>query len=662
MIFSQFYFENSFFLSGKKKNLVFLFLIFIIAKGYSQNKETIDTASVKLNEVKVLGFSNSTYLNGLKIDKIDSASLANAKFYNLSDFLQFNSPVAIKSYGAGQLSTISFRGTSANHTSLLWNGININAPSLGQTDFSTVPLAAFDQISIQYGPSSSCIGSDAIGGAIFLSSSPQFSAKNISFSNAVQYGSFDNYQAQLAGRFKIKLSNKFILSSKTQAYGNFWNNHFPYEKRSDWQGNVYPMQKSQTYQMGLTQDIFLKSKSGNLFSLNIWLTDNKLTVNPEDSLAREITQNIAYRFLVNYDLKNVFFKTAYMRDVIKYGKGKFINPSTTITDKYILRGEYEWLSNKYINIVKVDFKTGFEGTHYVANVDGYVNNLILENRLDLYALSSFSIHKLFLSFNLRQAFSTFYKAPFTPSIGLKYYLFQSPQWAISLKGNISRSYRLPTLNERYWKDLGNPGIQPEDALNKEAGLDFMFNFDDSFLFKIGFAYYHNLIDNWAYWNPAKNYHVENLQQVLCKGLEINLLLKYTENKLSYGLNTMYALTNSSQQKVYDFYSQDIIGKQMIYVPKNTANAKLFLEIGNWFVNFQGLYNSERFVTFDHSGDPFPPYIIINGSLSKSFKTNNCNYNIKLQANNISNTTFPNVLKNAMPGASFNLSFTFNFFK
>ena len=56
------------------------------------------------------------------------------------------------------LSTISFRGTGAGHTSVIWNGVNINQPTIGQTDFSLFPVFAFDDIRIFYGASSSIFG------------------------------------------------------------------------------------------------------------------------------------------------------------------------------------------------------------------------------------------------------------------------------------------------------------------------------------------------------------------------------------------------------------------------------------------------------------------------------------------------------------------------
>ena len=232
----------------------------------------------QIEEVKVLGFSTEHFMAGLKVQKIDSATLSRFQFQTLADFLQFQSPVAFKSYGSGQLTSISFRGTSAMHTAVLWNGLNINSPMAGQTDFSTVPVLGFDQLSIQYGSSASCVGSDAVGGSILLSSVPQWKQKGLNLTAGGQYGSFDNYNFQTGLRFVQNAKNGLHFSGKTLLYGSQYNNHFNETERIDNTGRIYPIEPSETSQKGFIQDLYVKKKNGNLWSFNIWLTDRKSVV------------------------------------------------------------------------------------------------------------------------------------------------------------------------------------------------------------------------------------------------------------------------------------------------------------------------------------------------------------------------------------------------
>ncbi|MFY7912119.1 MAG: TonB-dependent receptor plug domain-containing protein [Emticicia sp.] len=643
-----------------------------------QNLPTDCKDCQQLSEVQVFGFSTEKFMAGLKVQKIDSINLARFQYQNLSEFLQFQAPIALKSYGSGQLTTISFRGTSANHTAVLWNGLNINSPTVGLSDLSTIPLMGFDQMAIQYGSSASCVGSDAVGGSILLSSVPNWNNKGINAIIGGQYGSFRSGNLNAGTRFS-KSFQKGSLSGKTLFYGgnirNFNGKIAPVDAvRTDNNGREYSIEPSETTQKGFVQDLYFrfntnKPSSYRLIYLNAWLTDNKLTIQPNIVDFREITQTQAYRIITGTQLDNTSVKLGFIRDILDYGKGDFQNPSHASTDRYIIRTEHDFISHK--TTAKQNgliVRTGGEFVHYATRVDGYGPAIIHENRGDAYALIRKAFHfngktnKLITTLNLRQAFSSRYKAPFTPAFGLNYNLFTNKISQLDFLGNVARSYRLPTLNERYWKVLGNPAIQPENGFNKEIGFDYKQLHGQYFKSSISINAFHNLIDNWTYWNPEKNYRVENLQQVLSKGLEINSSLKYNDflQLRSAGLILAYSLTHASQQKVYDVYAQDLIGKQLIYVPRHAVSGSIYYGQKLWNISLQGSFNSTRYFTFDHSGQPFPPYFILNTTFTHKIKIMSQDANLIFQANNLTNTVYPNVKRNAMPGINFQVAAVFNF--
>jgi iron complex outermembrane receptor protein len=546
------------------------------------------------------------------------------------------------------------------HTAVLWNGLNINSPMAGQTDFSTVPVLGFDEMSIQYGSAASCVGTDAVGGSILLSSVPKWKQKGTNFTIGGQYGSFDNYNGQTGLRF-VKVSKSGLqFSGKTLLYGSQYNNHFNATERTDNAGRTYPIEPSETAQKGFIQDLYLKKKNGNMLSLNIWLTDNKLAIQPDVIAFREITQSKAYRVLSAYQFGNTNVKAGFIKDVLDYGTGDFLTPSHSETDRYIARAEHEFSIKKKDSFQQTSLRIGGEFVHYVAKVDGYGGGSITESRQDIFALlrQQFT-QKLTASLNLRQAFSTRYVAPFTPSFGLEYAVISNEKTQVKLTGNIAKSYRLPTLNERYWKVLGNLNIQPESGLNKEIGANWKQVVSANLNASLGVNVYHNLIDNWTYWNPDKAYRVENLQQVLSQGFEISSNIKYLKNNNLAGISATYAYTDASQQKVYDVYAVDIIGKQLIYVPLHTLTGTAYVGKGDWSLNIQGLYNSERYITFDHSGRPFPSYFIVNSTVSGKIHFGKIQSNLIFQVNNLTDTVYPSVRKNAMPGRSFSMGLVFS---
>ena len=143
--------------------ILFTGLLFLISLG--ARAQVGDTTYLK--EVSVYGLPVTSYATGSKVVQIKSGE----EVTTLSDKLIDETSFYLKTYGNNQLSTITIRGTTASQTAVLWNGININSPTLGQTDFSLIPLFLFDDVSVQYGTGSALYGSDAIGGSIMIGQS-----------------------------------------------------------------------------------------------------------------------------------------------------------------------------------------------------------------------------------------------------------------------------------------------------------------------------------------------------------------------------------------------------------------------------------------------------------------------------------------------------------
>lgn len=607
-----------------------------------------ETKELSLCEVTIKGIRPERFMIGQKVQTIDSANLARNRFSTMADFLQFQSPIAFKSYGAGQPASISFRGTSANHTALLWNGLNINFPSLGQTDFSTIPLSGFDEMTIQYGSAASCVGTDAIGGSIQLRSTPTFKTIGWQAFTALRAETSENYSTQIGLKFNRQLKNSSKFSGKTMVYGSSFKNDFGTEPITNRRGRSYPIEPIHTLQKGFVQDIYLLNKKGDLLSLNLWFTDNNLTIQPQTLPLREMTRTQAYRTVLAYQLGKTLFRTGFIRDITDYGKGDNLTPSHTQIDRYITRIEHDfsWIKtcDKGTNL-----KIGAEAVYYYALVDGYGTEVKTENRADFYALLRHQFSgRLSASVNLRQALVTGYNPPFTPSVGVEYILVSSEKTKVMLPATLARSYRVPTLNERYWINLGNPDIQPETSFNKELGISWLQKLSGHTQTKLGVTVFHNLIDNWTYWNPAKNYRVENLQQVLSKGIETEVTVRTQISKTAVSLQTQYAITNASQQKEFGAYTQDILGKQLIYVPRHAISSTLSATQNAFSVAIQQQFNSERYVTFDHSGLPFPPYYLMNIQTTYQKKHKKGVLDASIQLNNLTNTLYPNLKRNAMP--------------
>ncbi len=109
---------------------------------------------------------------GVQKTTFDSLALKENIALSMADILTFNSSVFVKSYGRATLSTVAFRGTSPSHTQVTWNGMRINNPMLGMTDFSTIPSYFIDQALLLHGTSSVNETGGGLGGLVKLGTIP----------------------------------------------------------------------------------------------------------------------------------------------------------------------------------------------------------------------------------------------------------------------------------------------------------------------------------------------------------------------------------------------------------------------------------------------------------------------------------------------------------
>ncbi|MEO5906174.1 MAG: TonB-dependent receptor plug domain-containing protein, partial [Saprospiraceae bacterium] len=126
-------------------------------------------SSILLTQIEVTAERFNLTDIGKHTDKIDSNYISHRHATNLASLLSMNTPLFIRSYGAGTLATVGIRGGNASHTQILWNGIPIRNPMLGLIDLALLPSAFIDEAEVHYGGHGAAFGSGAVGGLISLS-------------------------------------------------------------------------------------------------------------------------------------------------------------------------------------------------------------------------------------------------------------------------------------------------------------------------------------------------------------------------------------------------------------------------------------------------------------------------------------------------------------
>src|SRR5690349_7385046 len=249
------------------------------------------TDTTYLEEVRVYGLPVTSYSTGSKVEQIKAGN----EVVTLSDKLISETSLYLKTYGNNQLSTITIRGTTSSQTAVLWNGININSPTLGQTDFSLIPLFLFDEISLRYGTSSSLYGSDAIGGSIMMGQSPAQFRKGFSGTFYQQVGSFGKFNTGMKATYG---NDRWEL--RTKVYRSFIENDFPYESPAV--GHSKTQNHAAVTNYGFDQQVHFKISETQRLSAEGMYTYNFREIQPAvtNDDANETLRDRHVRLSLNY--------------------------------------------------------------------------------------------------------------------------------------------------------------------------------------------------------------------------------------------------------------------------------------------------------------------------------------------------------------------------
>ncbi len=638
------------YLPFRVNQIVFFSIIFCWGL-FSLHSQTIDT-TVLLKEVNISANRINNFSSGTKINFIDSMALTQYNNHNLSDLLTDESSLFIKSYGTGTLATSSFRGGSANHTAVLWNGFNINSPMNGQLDLSLVPVSFSDAISVQHGGTSALWGSGAVGGVIHLNNVPEFNKGLITKIN-LSGGSFKDFNQQIS----LKWSKKRFISS-IRIFNSKAKNDFEYT-------NIYSPEKVNVTQTnaeiknyGLSSENFLLLKENQKLNLFFWyqFTDRNIPPTMLQLTSKSNQKDNIYRITSEWMYERrkalTYIRAAYFDESLIFSDGIYFYSSANRSQSIITESETKinLHTRHLINI-------GINNTFVSAIAPGY-SHKPEQNRTALFSSYLFSSknEKFHTNVSFRQETSENKFVPFTYSIGSDYHLIK---W-LSMKMNFSKVYRIPTFNDLYWNPGGNPDLLPESGFSEETGLKLNLE-NQKIALKSDVTVFSRKMENWIIWLPGISYwSPQNIMNVWSRGMETNSMLavKFNKAKISFSVLTNYVVSTNQRAKSANDASVD---KQLIYVPMYSGHAKISIEYKGFVMAYRHNYTGYRYTTTDNT-QSLPPFYLGSFYLSYKMKLNNSTGNIFFQANNVWNEPYQVILNRAMPQQNFNSGISFEFNK
>ena len=625
---------------------------------------------------------------GVQKTRLDSTVLKENIALSMADILTFNSSIFVKSYGRATLSTVSFRGTSPSHTQVSWNGIRINNPMLGMTDFSMIPSYFIDDASLLHGTSSVNETGGGLGGSVKRSTQPA-NAEGFGMQYIQGIGSFktsDEFLRLTYGDDHWQSSTRLVYSSSPNefSYRNHDKKENIYDEDMTIIGQYYPKEKNRSgsfKDFHALQEVYYNTRKGDRFGLNAWYINSNrelpmLTTdygNESDFENRQREET--FRGVLSWDHLQENWKVAakggYVYTQMKYdykrdaGNG-VMTPMTRSRSKvntfygqseaeYYIGKEWRFTANASVH------------QHFVESRDKNIirqdgNQAIVgysKGRVELSGAASAKWQpndRIGMSVVLREELYGKSWTPLIPAFFIDGIM--SKRGNIMLKASTSRNFRFPTLNDLYFLPGGNPDLRRESGWTYDIGMSFAVGKEDVYSLTGSVNWFDSHVKDWILWLPTTKgfFSPRNVKNVHAYGIEcksnFSILLG---NECRLALNGTFSWTPSINEGEPMSAADQSIGKQLPYVPEWSSNISGRLYWKKWSLLYKWCYYSKRHTMSSNDislTGKLPEYYMSNLTLERGITLKGVELSLKGAVNNLFNEEYLSVLSRPMPRINF----------
>ena len=624
---------------------------------------------------------------GVQKTVLDSTMLKENIALSMADVLTFNSSIFVKSYGRATLSTVAFRGTSPSHTQVTWNGMRINSPMLGMTDFSTIPSFFIDKASLLHGTSSINETGGGLGGLISLGTTSDIpDGIGLQYVQGIgSFSTFDEFARFTYGNDKWHVSTRAVYSSSPNDYT--YTNHDKklniYDDNHNIIAQYHPRERNRSASFKdfhLLQEVYYNTLHGDRFGFNAWYTSSNrelplLTTDyaesgfenrqREQTLRAILTWNhnrSTWRTGVNGGYIHTWMAYDYRREVANGNWTTMTRSRSHVNTLYAKAdGEYtpsrQWYFTANMSVHQQLVRS--EDRNIILQDDNRAVVGYDKGRIELSASASAKwqpFDRLGMSVTLRQDVYGDNRAPVIPAFFIDGIVSHTGN--IMLKASVSRNYRFPSLNDLYFLPGGNPDLKNEHGFSYDCGATFSTGNPDRFAISGGVTWFDSHISDWIIWLPTTKgfFSPRNMKKVHAYGLEAKLNIATQPFRgWVLDLGTSYSWTPSINDgdKLTD--ADKSVGKQLPYVPRHSASLTGCLSWQSWSFLYKWVYYSRRFTMSSNEytlTGHLPEYFMSNVSLEKRLSFRPLDLSLKLAVNNLFNEDYLSVLSHPMPGINF----------
>ncbi|GAA4089986.1 TonB-dependent receptor plug domain-containing protein [Mucilaginibacter panaciglaebae] len=596
--------------------------------------------------------------------------------FNVADAIRDLSGVTIKDYGGiGGLKTISIRGLGANHTAVLFDGIQMTDAENGQIDLGKLNLSDIEEITLYNGqPPNICQTAKAFASSSVLSiktiKPALTAAKPYAIIAGIKTGSFGLFQPYLQWQQRLSKTWAFVINS----YLIDANGRYSYPHNAN--GVLEAGTRTNTQISARQADgalYWVKDSASFNLHVSYYNSDRGLPGAVIDSIPPAYGQRIQNRDLFiqgGYEQKwaygfHLLLNSKFSNSKLHYLDPHFINTTQVLDQHFVQREYYQSAALAYtilsnweaslatdisVNSMDADMPN-FPNPTRVSSLNALASNLSL-GRLTLQG--SLLYTKTFEKVKRRTAYPDKHLLSPTIMATLKPWNDQNLQ----LRAYYKSTFRNPTFNDLYYGFSPNKDLKPEYAQQYDIGFSYRKGVNGliDFITINADAYFNHVADKIVFIPTLYNGSTQNFGKVDIKGLDIGIKTAVTRAagyRLDIGANYSYQQALNVTGPVTD----DNYLNQLPYIPKHTLALNAGINKGPIGVYYNLIAISSRYYNNNNKlADYMPPYSVSDGSVIYRTLVLTFPVIISAEVNNLFDKNYVVVQSYPMPGRSYRFSF------
>lgn len=652
--------------------LVFSQLLICVAPAFAQEGTASDTTHLQLKQVEI---SSQTISNirqaAVPTQVIGKTEINRLGIQSMADAVRRFAGVIVKDYGGiGGLKTVSIRGFGAQHTAVSVDGVTVSNAQSGQIDIGQFSLENVSQISLEIGQSDNIFqparNFSSAGILNVVTQAPYFGEKSYVGNVRIKAGSFGQFSPSLYLGKRLKRDLSLALNGDWQrADGNYpfkFNNGSEIEHRKRYNSDVH------VYRLGANLYKEWNGRGELTFKNNYFDSDRGLpgTTISDNLYANErlITRtffseaNGKYHFTDKLSVRasaklSHTYESYSNSDAVKTTMDRYRQYEYYATSTLLYQPCSRWqvsVAQDYVHnyLFSLYGESSLDPTTYPDRVKSYRDASITAVNARYRSKGLTILGGLVEAYYFEEA-KTPDKKKLSPSVSLSYEL--SSNWLVRL--SYKDIYRVPSLNDMYYTQIGNTSLKPELSKQMNVGTTFKNSWGNSCIAFSADAYYNEVKDKIVAVMKMFNSKMMNLNNVRIIGADFKLDYDRTLSEHS----RLYFNGTYSYQSAKDKDTK----QQIIYTPEHSGNASVSFE--NPWVNISYSVvacSSEWTQLYYSSLNKVKAYADQSISLNRVWRVKKQSLRLQLDLLNLSNKNYEIIKNYPMPGRSFLLSTTWKF--